>query len=164
MMEVEEDTMGMKIVRTREAAWVDALKKGNYEQRRKPLGGENLPCSLWELPPGKKSFPLHKHLVTEEALFVISGSGQVRTEEGPTAIGAGDYVSFPAGGPAHQLINDGQEPLVYVGMAAVKGVDIVEYPDSGKVASAFGNFPTGRRFVFRTADQVDYFEGDKDAS
>lgn len=156
--------MAMKIVRTGEVAWSDSLKKGNYQQRRKALGGVNLPCGLWELAPGKKSFPLHKHLVTEEALFVISGSGKVRTEEGLTPIGPGDYVSFPAGGPAHQLINDGTAPLVYLGMAAVKGVDIVEYPDSGKVASAVGTAPDQRRFVHRLADQVDYFEGDKDAS
>jgi len=153
----------MKVVRTSEVAWADAMQKGQFGQRRKALGGEALTCGLWELPPGKKSFPFHRHLVTEEALFVLSGKGQVRSDEGLTPIGPGDYVSFPAGGTAHQLINDGTESLVYLGMASTKGVDVVEYPDSKKVASSVGAFGKGKRFVFREKDQADYFADEKDA-
>lgn len=152
----------MKIVRTREMEWTQAMEHGRFGQRRKALGGEKMPCGLWELPPGKRSFPLHTHHVTEEALFVLSGHGKVRTPAGETELGPGDYVSFPAGGPAHQLINDGTEPMVYLGLAAVSGFDIVEYPDSGKVACAIGSFPTGRRMMFRHKDAVtDYFEGEE---
>lgn len=155
----------MKIVRSGEMAWADALKRGAYANRRKELGGEKLSCSVWELAPGKKSFPLHAHQVTEEALFVLSGRAKVRTTEGESAIGPGDFVSFPAGGVAHQLVNDGQEPLVYLAISAnAAGVDIVDYPDTGKLAGAVGKPPTGRRFVFRTKDQVDYFADDKDAA
>jgi len=150
----------MKIVRTAEVPWADAINRGPLQQRRKPLGGQKLACGLWELPPGKKSFPLHLHHVTEEALFVISGRGAVRTPEGLTPIGPGDYVSFPPGGPAHQLVNDGTEPLVYLGMSATLGVDVVEYPDSGKVASAVGTWPDQKRFIFRKDSQVDYFDGE----
>ncbi len=153
----------MKVVRSSEVAWTDALVRGAFAQRRKALGGERLTCSLWELAPGKKSFPLHAHLVTEEALFVVSGRGKVRTPDGLTAIGPGDYVSFPPGGPAHQLVNDGSEPLVYVGMSAVAGADVVEYPDSDKVACSVGAWPSAKRFVFRRKDQADYFEGETDA-
>ena len=88
---------------------------------------------LWELPPGKRSFPMHKHYVTEEALFVLSGRAKVRTPDGETDIGPGDYVSFLAGGVAHQLVYDGAESLVYLGLSGVSGPDVVEYPDSGKV-------------------------------
>ena len=153
----------MKIVRTAEVQWVEALSRGHFRQRRKALGGEKLTCGLWELPPGKRSFPMHAHLVTEEALFVLSGRGKVRTPEGTVEIGPGDYVSFPAGGAAHQLLNDGGEPLVYVGMAAVSGVDVVEYPDSGKVAAAVGAGPSRKRFMFRRADEVEYFAGEPGA-
>ena len=152
--------MSIKIVRTAEQPWETALQRGPYSQQRKPLGGVDLKCSLWQLAPGKKSFPFHAHHVTEEALFVLSGRGKVRGADGEQPIGAGDYVSFPTGA-AHQLINDGAEPLVYVGMSAGKGVDVVDYPDSGKVALSIGTFPTGRRAVFRTKDQADYFEGEE---
>ena len=153
----------MKIVRTTQMEWADALTRGAYGQRRKPLGGEKLSCGLWELLPGKKSFPLHSHHITEEAMFVVSGKGKVRTQEGLTEVSAGDYVSFPPGGLAHQLINDGTEPMVYIGMSAPQGVDIVEYPDSDKVSSSVGAPPNTKRFIFKKGTQVEYFEGDKDA-
>lgn len=151
----------MKLVRTHDLAWTDALQRGPFFQRRKALGGgERLACSLWELAPGKKSFPFHSHLVTEEALLVVSGRGKVRTPEGLTEIGPGDFVAFPAGGPAHQLVNDGPEALVYVAMSASSDADVCLYPDSKKVAPRVGAPPTGRRWVFREGDQADYFEGE----
>lgn len=153
----------MKVTRTSEQPWMDGIKRGQYQQRRKPLGGDQLACGLWELAPGKKSFPLHRHFLTEEALYVVSGRGQVRTPEGLTPIGPGDFVSFPAGGEAHQLINDGDEPLVYVGIAATKGADIVEYPDSNKVAASVGKFPNATRYLLKKDQQPDYFDGEKDA-
>lgn len=153
----------MKIVRTKEVEWVEAINKGKFFQRRKPLGGAGLSAGLYELPPGKKSFPLHLHHVTEEAMYVISGFARVRTPEGETPLGPGDYVHFPAGGEAHQLINDGTEPFVYVGMSASKGVDVVEYPDGHKVASSIGVWPNTKRFIFKTADAAQYFDGEPDA-
>ena len=159
------DPPPMKVVKTGDTPWADGLKRGSYENQRKDLGGlTTLRTGLWQLAPGKKSFPLHRHLVTEEALFVVSGHGKVRTESGETAIGPGDYVAFPSGGPAHQLINDGSEPLVYLGISANPGtVDVVEYPESNKVASAVGMPGSGKRFIFAVDQQVDYFHNDKDA-
>ena len=152
----------MKVVRTHEMEWTQAMDHGRFGQRRKALGGEKMPCGLWELAPGKRSFPMHVHHITEEALFVISGRGKVRTPDAENDIGPGDYVSFPAGGAAHQLVNDGTEPLVYVGMAAVSGFDMVEYPDSGKVACSVGYFPSAKKLMFRKKEAVsDYFEGEE---
>ncbi len=140
--------------------WADAMNRGDFRQRRKPLGGQRLTSGLWELPPGKTSFPLHAHLVTEEALFVLSGRAKVRTPDGLTPIGPGDFVSFPPGGPAHQLLNDGTEPLLYLGLSAAERADVVVYPDSKKVASRVGEFGKGQRWIFREADQADYFDGE----
>ena len=151
----------MKFTHTRDMEWTTQIDHGNFHGRRKPLGGQKLSAGLWELPPGKKSFPLHLHHVTEEALFVLSGTAKVRTPEGMTAIGPGDYVSFPPGGPAHQLVNDGTEPFTYLALSATQGYDVVEYPDSGKVAASVGAFPTGKRFVFRQKDQAEYWEGEE---
>src|SRR5579883_2778944 len=138
------------------------MDHGSFSGRRKALGGERLSCGLWELPPGKRSFPLHAHHVTEEAMFVISGRAKVRTKDGLTEIGPGDFVSFPAGGEAHQLVNDGSEPLVYLAISATQGFDLVEYPDSGKVACTVGSWPNvKKRFVFRERDQADYFDGEE---
>jgi len=152
--------MSLKVIRTAELPWADAMNRGPFQQRRKALGGQKLTSGLWELPPGKRSFPLHAHLVTEEALFVISGQGSVRTPEGLTPIGPGDWVSFPPGGDAHQLVNEGPAPLVYLGLGVTQGVDVVEYPDSGKIAAAVGTWPDVKRFIFRKDAQVDYFDGE----
>jgi uncharacterized cupin superfamily protein len=153
----------MKIIKTSDQPWTAALDKGQFKQRRKPLGTEGLGASLWELPPGKKSFPFHMHHVTEEALYVVSGTMKVRSPEGVTAVGPGDFVSFPPGDAAHQLINDGTEPCTYLGLSVSKGVDIVEYPDSHKVATAIGAPPKGQRYVFQKDSHVDYFLNEKDA-
>ncbi len=153
----------MKIIRTRDLPWSEGINKGAFVQNRKALGGQALACGLWELPPGKKSFPFHSHHVTEEAMFVISGTAKVRTPDGETPIGPGDFVSFSPGGPAHQLLNDGTEPLVYLAVSAPKGVDVVEYPDSNKVASSVGVWPDVKRFVFKTEDAAGYFDGENDA-
>jgi len=154
----------MKITKSTELAWTDALTQGAFHQQRKPLSTSAIGASLWRLPPGKKSFPLHLHHVTEEALYVISGTAKVRTPDGLTTIGPGDYVCFPPGGAAHQLINDGTADCVYLGLSSGKGVDVVEYPDSGKVAAAIGAPPSGQRFVFKKDSQVGYFDGEKDAT
>ena len=153
----------MKVVRTSSVPWTEAVNHGPFLQRRKGLGGERLSAGLWELPPGKRSFPLHAHLVTDEALYVLSGTGKVRTPEGLTAIGPGDFVHFPPGGPAHQLVNDGTEPLVYLGLGAGIGADVVEYPDSDKVAAVAGTGEARKRFAFKRGTQVDYWDGEPEA-
>lgn len=154
----------MKLVKTNDVTWADALKQGNYGQRRKELGSTGkMSAGLWELAPGKKSFPFHMHHVTEEALFVVSGTAKVRTPDGLTAVGAGDWVAFPPGAGAHQLINDGTEPFVYLALGVSMGVDVVEYPDSGKVSSAIQAGPERKRFIFKKDTQVEYFAGDEDA-
>jgi hypothetical protein len=48
-------------------------------------------------------------------------------------------------------------------MAAVAGVDVVEYPDSNKVISSVGSWPNMKRFIFRKDAQVDYFQGEPGA-
>ncbi len=151
----------MKIIRTNEVPWAQAMEHGRFSGRRKDLAGERLKSGLWELPPGKRSFPMHVHHVTEEAMFVVSGRAKVRTPDEEFEIGPGDFVSFTPGTQAHQLVNDGQQPLVYLAMSAVLGADVVEYPDSDKIACSVGVWPNAKRFVFRKKDQADYFEGEE---
>ncbi len=153
----------MKIVRTKDVPWGEGMQRGSYFQRRKKLAGDAISCGVWELPPGRKSYPFHKHNVTEEALLVISGSAKVRSSMGLTEIGPGDFVLFPPGDDAHQLINDGSEVLVYFAMSVSKGVDVTDYPDSGKVHAVVGAAPNLKSLVFRQKDAVGYFDGEPDA-
>jgi uncharacterized cupin superfamily protein len=52
---------------------------------------------------------------------------------------------------------------VYLGIAAGAGVDVVEYPDSDKVAASVGAGAGRKRFIFRRGAQVDYFDGEPGA-
>ncbi len=150
----------MHVVKTSKMEWEQAMNEGPYQSRRKSLGGQKLPCGLWELAPGAKSFPFHVHHVTEEAMYVISGTVTLRTDEGKQQLGQGDFVSFPTGGSAHQLLNEGSAPCVFIAMSATQGVDVVEYPDSDKVSSSLGAWPNVKRFVFKRSDEKPYFDGE----
>ena len=149
----------MEILRTNDMPWADALQRGAYWQRRKRLATETLSASLWELPAGKKSFPMHRHLLTDEAIFVLSGHAKVRSQDDITPIGPGDFVRFAPGGDAHQLINDGAGPLIYLGGSAGKGNDVTEYPDSHKLHVVIA----GKSLAFEEGAAVDYFTGEPDA-
>ena len=49
-------------------------ERGGFAFRRKRLaaaaGGKGLGLSWFELPPGKKAFPMHFHLANDEAVFI----------------------------------------------------------------------------------------------
>lgn len=149
----------------------NVLERGETEFKRKRLsdaaGGDDVGCSLYELPPGAKSWPYHYHAGNEEALYVLAGEGQLRDPDGADPIEAGDYAALPAGeNGAHRVINDSDAPLRYLMISTMNEPDIGVYPDSGKV-TLFGGAPpggTGDRLLsesFRREDAVDYWDGEE---
>lgn len=148
----------------------NTLERGETEFRRKRLSdaaaGDDVGCSLYELPPGKKSWPYHYHSGNEEALYVLAGKGRLRGAEGEVPIEAGDYAAFPAGREgAHRVINDSDDPLRYLMISTMNEPDVGVYPDSDKV-TLFGGSPPGGRGErtlsgsYRREDAVDYWEGE----
>ncbi|SEU36571.1 cupin domain-containing protein [Stigmatella erecta] len=82
------------------------------------------------------------HLANEEAIYVLAGQGSLRLGEETLPLKAGDYVALPAGpGTAHQLFNEGPEPLRYLALSTMQAPDIVMYPDSRKVGVFGGAAP-----------------------
>jgi uncharacterized cupin superfamily protein len=115
------------------------------------LGSAQIGASLYELGDGERTWPYHLHHGTEEWLLVVDGTPTVRTPEGERELRRGDVVCFPTGPDgAHQVRGPG---LVLI-LSANRTPETIEYPDSGK----FGARPPGR--MFRTADAVDYWEGE----
>jgi uncharacterized cupin superfamily protein len=51
---------------------------------------------------------------------------------------SGDIVAAPAGTQAQQLVNTGSDDLRYLGISTGGAVDVVDYPDSKKIAVAVG--------------------------
>ena len=171
--------------------WSD-LDRGETTFRRKQLSeatdGEELGCSLYELPPGKRSWPYHYHTANEEALYVLAGTGTLRLGVGDAGsddtdgaagsdgdiegddpietvpLEAGDYAAFPAnetGG--HQVVNDSDEPLRYLALSTMTEPDVTVYPEMDKFGVYVGSPPGGRdprplEGYYRIDDDVDYWE------
>jgi len=129
------------------------------------LGMTGLGCAVHIVPPGKKAFPFHRHHVTDEIFYVVSGTGEYRIGDQRMPLKAGDIVGAPAGKEAHQIINTGKDDLHYLGFSTVGSVDVVEYPDSGKVAVAAGiknaDFKTATYVGMGHIKPAGYFEGEK---
>ena len=111
---------------------------------------------LRKLEPGKYSFPYHFHRNAEEMIMIISGSMTIRTTEGFEIAEKGKIIFFEMGETsAHQFYNQETEPCVYLDIKTTVGVDICEYPDSGKInISPYGE-------VFDKGTQVSYNKGEE---
>ena len=147
-------------------------ERGATRFRRKRLaaaaGGDDLGASLYELPPGARSWPYHYHTGNEEALYVLAGEGRLRDDDSEERLVAGDYVALPTGPDgAHRVVNDGDEPLRYLAVSTMNDPDVTVYPDSEKVGVFAGSPPggEGERSVhgyFRPEDAVDYWDGEEE--
>ena len=108
-----------------------------------------------------------------QLFYVISGTGEYRFGGERHAIKAGDTLGAPAGGPetAHQIINTGTAPLVYLGISTMAKTEIVEYPDSGKFLAKTnraktneeGSEPSRFRHIGRPESDLDYWDGEPGA-
>lgn len=98
------------------------------------LGAKAIGANLTRIPPGKAAFPFHHHHGNEEHFFVISGSGVLRISHETHDIKKNDYIVNLPGGPdhAHQLINTGNDELVFLAISTRIVPEVVGYPDSGK--------------------------------
>ena len=130
---------------------------------RRPLGA-TLSSAVWELDPGATQAPYHFHHGGEELLIVLRGTPTLRSPEGERELKEGEVVHFPRGPEgAHQLSNRSGEVARYVIAAALPTPEIIEYPDSGKIASMARTETTAGGPLFtlnRLADSVEYFDGE----
>jgi uncharacterized cupin superfamily protein len=107
------------------------------------------------LDPGKFSFPYHFHRAAEELFIILSGEATLRSMQGFEKVTKGDIIFFEEGPTgAHQLHNHSGVPCVYVDLVTTSGIDVCEYPDSGKISIL------PYREIFETSSKVDYFKGE----
>ena len=128
------------------------------------LGLKKLGCSLTVVPPGKRAWPIHRHHVMDELFYIVSGSGEVRLDDQTLAVRAGDLIASPAGAEAHQIVNTGASELRYLAISDIDTVDIIEYPDSGKVGMAAGvkdgDLTSATYKAMGRVTPADYFDGE----
>jgi len=159
------------IVNDSEIEWQESGHGDRFLLRRRQLGaaalGDRIGTSLYELPPGKASFPYHYHSANEEAIYLLEGSGTLRLGGREWPISKGDYVALPAGEEcAHQVVNSSGAVLRYLCISTMIEPEVSIYPDSGKVGLFTGSAPGGdqkkrtlTRFI-RPGCEADYWEGE----
>ncbi|GAA0285321.1 cupin domain-containing protein [Halobacterium noricense] len=159
----------MPLVNEDDLDWTD-VDDGGMHVRRKQLGeaagGDQLGCSLYELPAGEASWPYHYHTANEEAVYVLSGTGMLRLAGESQPLRAGDYVTFPPDeSGSHRVVNDSEGTLRYLAVSTMHEPEVTVYPDSEKVGVFVGAAPGGRsgrthNGYYRMADDVDYWDGE----
>ena len=75
-------------------------------------GAPTFSFRVFTIEPGGHT-PLHTHDGVEHLNYVISGSGEVQSKEGPRPITQGSFVLVEPG-ELHQYCNTGSEPLVVI--------------------------------------------------
>ena len=129
-------------VRNADEVEVREMIKGRHNMRLrqlgKPAGSIALGATLTEVAPRGISFPRHAHYVNEEAIYVLSGSGEARIGDARVPVRSGDWIALPTGPEhAHQMVNvSAAEPLVYLCISTMLGAEIVSIPIPAKSALA----------------------------
>jgi uncharacterized cupin superfamily protein len=129
------------------------------------IGSTNLGCTLTVLPPGKRAYPFHRHHVIDELFFILSGAGEYRLGDARLELRAGDLIAAPAGQEPHQIVNTSSADLCFLAISTIGQADIVEYPDTGKVAMAAGiknaDVKTATYKALGHVKPAEYFDGEK---
>jgi len=113
-------------------AWDAERDHDGFRWRRaflgRQAGSRQLGASLFAVPPGGATFPLHAHLHNEELLLVLAGRPTLVTERGERELAEGEVTAFPAGRDgAHRLENrtDGEVRLVLVSTMLAPEVNLM---------------------------------------
>lgn len=123
------------------------------------LGAVGMGASLYELPPGEGTWPYHFERASEEWLLVVVGRPTLRVPEGERVLEPGDVVVFPRGEVgAHKVWNATDETVRVVIFSTKTPVEVVTYPDSGKVG--IWTAEDGYVALLRDEPKLDYWDGE----
>jgi len=95
-------------------------------------GLRNLGVHLVTVDPGYRSTELHVHHFEEECIYLLSGRGTAIIGDRIIPVQAGDFIGCPANGIAHELVNDGTEPLVFLVVGQRLEHDVTDFPRQRK--------------------------------
>jgi uncharacterized cupin superfamily protein len=96
-------------------------------------GARDLGASLFELPPGAATFPLHAHYNNEEMIVVLAGRPSLTSADGEVRqLLPGELVACPAGRDgAHRLDNHTNEPVRVLLVSTMRAPEINEMFEDG---------------------------------
>ena len=92
-------------------------------------GLQNVGVHLINLPVGAVASAFHRHLCTDECIYILEGSGVARIGPDLCQNEAGDFIGYPAGGEAHDIRNTGSTHMICLVVGQRLEFDIIDYPD-----------------------------------
>jgi uncharacterized cupin superfamily protein len=105
---------------------------------KRPLGDvfrlKNFGVNLTRLPPGAISALHHGHSCQDEFVYVLEGTPTLCLGTEEFLLRPGMCAGFPAGGPAHHLVNRSDADVVYLEVGDRARGDAVFYPDDDLAA------------------------------
>ena len=87
---------------------------------------------LVRVEPGRETTVYHYHEDQEELVYILEGRARLEIAEETVEVGAGDFVGFPVGGPAHLMTNVSDRDLVYLMIGERRRRDVTVYPRLGQ--------------------------------
>lgn len=160
------------IINEEQMDWSENSHGNKMQHKRKDftkdLTTNKIVASLYEISPGKVSWPFHYHISNEEVFYILEGEGELRTKDSVAKVKAGDFLRFPIGEKGvHQLKNTSTDtPLKYLDFGTTNHPDLVFMPDSNKVGLFGGGAPcqnSDNRFLWKYFDldtEIDFFKGE----
>ncbi len=91
-------------------------------------GMEQLGVHLVRVPPGHETTQHHSHEANEEFIFILEGRATATIGDELSEVCAGDFMGFPRNSPAHSMVNDSEQDLVYLVAGERNLPDVVHYP------------------------------------
>jgi uncharacterized cupin superfamily protein len=96
-------------------------------------GSSKLGASVFEVPAGSATFPLHVHWVNEELIVVLQGRLTLQSADAESDLGPGDIVACPAGPQGgHRLDNRGDEPARVLVVSTMISTEMNTYPGTDR--------------------------------
>jgi len=96
------------------------------------VGLQNLGVHFVEVAPGCETAEPHIHHYEDECFYVVSGRGTLYLGEDCYPVATGDFVGLPHGAVVHNLVNDGDQTLVFLVVGQRLQHEVADYPDKGR--------------------------------
>jgi len=115
--------------------FASAMARRVKRQLGQAFGLRHFGVNLVAIEPGGVSSLRHAHSRQDEFIYVLQGSPTLHTDAGRTRLQPGMCAGFRAGsGDAHRLLNETDEPVVYLEVGDRMPGDEASYPDDDLVA------------------------------
>ncbi len=116
-----------------EPGWDAEQDRAPFRWRRarigRQAGSQKLGASLYELPSGASTWPLHIHHANEELIIVLAGRPTLRSLDDERVLEPGEVVACPAGrGGAHRIDNRTTEAVRLLLVSTMIAPELNEYP------------------------------------